>query len=583
MKSPLGRLVWRFGKPYGGQFLLVVLSQFASTLANLYLPRMNADIIDSGLSQGDTHYIWVHGGFMLAVSAGQIVCQICAVYFGAKLAMRLGRDVRGALFERALEFSAREIGHFGAPSLITRNTNDVQQVQMVVMMICTMILSAPITMIGGVVMALRTNVAMSWIIAAAVGLLAIVAGIALRLMSPLFAAMQKRLDRLNQVLREHISGIRVVRAFVREPHEAARFARANADVMEMGLKAGRIMMTLFPLVMMILNLSTVGVMFYGAGQIDSGHLQIGQLTAFLSYLMQILMSVMMAVMMLVLLPRAAVCAQRIMEVLDTALSIRPPASPMIPATDTTASEASFKAVDFRYPGAESALLHDIDFDLLEGQTTAVIGATGSGKTTLVNLIPRLFDVSAGQVEVGGVDVRQFDPEELWRRIGLVPQKTYLFSGTVASNLRFGRPEADDDELWRALAVAQADDFVRQMDGQLEAAIAQGGTNLSGGQRQRLSIARAIVKRPQLYVFDDSFSALDVATDARLREALAAETERAAVLIVAQRVSTIRQADQIIVLDDGTIVGRGGHDELLRTCPTYAEIVESQLSAEEVAA
>jgi ATP-binding cassette subfamily B protein len=583
VKSPLLRLVGRYLKPYRGQFLLVLAFQILSTMASLYLPRINAAIIDEGLSKGDTHYIWVHGGYMLAVSAGQVTCQILAVFFGVRLAMRFGRDVRFGLFEKALGFSARELGTFGAPSLITRNTNDVQQVQQVVMMTCIMLLGAPITMIGGVYMALRTNVQLSWVVAVAVVILGCVAGFMVSRMSPLFASMQVKVDAINRVLREHISGIRVVRAFVREPFEAERFDAANQDLMQVGLKVGRFMALMFPIVAIVLNLSTVGVMYFGGHQIDDGSLQVGELTAFLTYVMQILMSVMMGTMILVVLPRAAVTARRIMEVLDTADSIHPPAHPVTPQPDAATPAASFRHVTFRYPGAEAPLLHDITFDLQRGQTTAIIGATGSGKTTLVNLLPRLFDVTEGAVEVDGADIRQLAPEDLWSRLGLVPQKAYLFSGTVASNLRFGGPDASDDELWRALEIAQAKDFVEAMEGGLEAPIAQGGTNVSGGQRQRLAIARALVKRPHVYIFDDSFSALDVGTDARLREALAGATQDAACLIVAQRVSTIRGADQILVLDHGAMVGRGRHDELMATCPTYVEIVESQLSAEELTA
>ncbi|MDR0417303.1 MAG: ABC transporter ATP-binding protein/permease [Propionibacteriaceae bacterium] len=578
--NPLNRLVFRYLKPYWPQAAVVVLLQFAATIASLYLPRLNGDIIDSGVAKGDTRYIWVHGALMLAVSAAQVVCQIGAVFFGARMAMAVGRDIRQAVFDQTLTFSAREVNRFGAPSLITRTTNDVQQVQMLVLMTCIMILGAPITMVGGVVMALRTDLWLSWLIAAAVGALAIVAAFVLVRMGPLFSAMQKRIDQVNRVLREHISGIRVVRAFVREPYEAERFAAANRDLTDTGLRVGRLMMTLFPLVMVILNLSTVGVTWFGAMQIDKGRLEVGAMTAFISYLMQILMSVMMATMMLVMVPRAAVCAGRIMEVLDTSTSVVPPTHPVSPAGR---GPVTLEHVDFCYAGAAEPVLRDVAFELQPGQTTAVIGATGSGKTTLVNLLPRLFDATAGTVSVAGVDVKDLDPEVLWSKIGLVPQKSFLFSGTVASNLRYGRAEATDEELWHALEVAQADDFVRAMDGGLEAPITQGGTNVSGGQRQRLSIARALVKRPDIYVFDDSFSALDVATDARLRAALAAEVEDAIVLIVAQRVSTIKGADQILVFEAGQIVGRGTHEELLRDCLTYTEIVESQLKSEEMAA
>ncbi|MDR1512269.1 MAG: ABC transporter ATP-binding protein/permease [Propionibacteriaceae bacterium] len=583
MKNPLIRLVLGFVKPYRLQFLAVVVFQGLATVASLYLPRLNADIINNGLQLGDTHYIWVHGGLMLAVSLGQVVCQFSAVYFGARFAMGMGRDIRSAFFERALSFSQREVNEFGAPSLITRNTNDVQQVQQILFMVCVMILGAPITMVGGVYMALRTNVSLSWIIGVAVVLLGVVAAIMLTLLSPLFQQMQKRIDQINRVLREHISGIRVVRAFVREPFEAKRFAKANLDLMEVGLKTGRMMMTMFPFVMIIMNLASIGVVYFAAQRIDSGDMQVGDITAFLSYVTQILMSVMMATMMVIVLPRAAVAAGRVMEVLDTRPAIHAPDQPETPNPTEATPAARFDHVTFRYPGAEAPLLHDLSFELWKGQTTAIVGATGSGKTTLVNLLPRLLDVTGGEVQVAGLDIRRFDPEDLWRRVAVVPQKPYLFSGTVASNLRYGKPQATDEELWRALDVAQARDFVEGLDGGLEASIAQGGTNLSGGQRQRLTIARALVKRPDVYVFDDSFSALDVATDARLRAALADETEDAACLIIAQRVSTIRGADQILVLDDGDIVGRGRHDELMRSCPTYVEIVESQLSAEELIA
>ncbi|MDR0991040.1 MAG: ABC transporter ATP-binding protein/permease [Propionibacteriaceae bacterium] len=583
MKNQLSRLVARFLKPYWRLVALVLLLQFGATIASLFLPRLNANIIDYGVSQGDVGYIWRTGGLMLAVSASQILCQVGAVYCGAKAAMSFGRDIRAGLFGWALRFSSHEINQLGAPSLITRNTNDVMQVQMIVMLTFTMLVSAPITMIGGVIMALQTNLSMSWLIAVAVGSLLVIGALLLVLMRPLFKVMQKRIDNVNRVLREHISGIRVVRAFVREPQESERFGQANRELTEVGLKVGRIMMTLSPLIMMAINLSTVGVMWFGARQIDQDSLQIGQLTAFISYLMQILMSVMMATVMLVLLPRAIVCAQRIMEVLDTKPGIVIPDNPEPIDPANPAPTIEFEQVNFRYPGAEIDVLSDISFSLIPGQTTAIVGATGSGKTTLVSLIPRLFDPTKGQVRIHGTDVSQVDTDDLWNRMSLIPQKAYLFSGTVASNLRYGKPDATEDEMWAALETAQAADFVREMDDQLEAPIAQGGTNVSGGQRQRLSIARALIKEPEIYVFDDSFSALDVATDARLRQALATETGQATVLIVAQRISTVRQADQILVLDDGTIVGRGRHEELLQTCQTYQEIVESQLSIEEMTA
>jgi len=581
MKNPLNRMVFRFIKPYWQWLLVVILLQFGATIAGLELPTLNADIINNGVSKGDTGYIWRYGGYMLAVAAGQAVCQILAVYFGAKLAMSFGRDARGALFKKVLSFSSREVNKFGAPSLITRNTNDVQQVQMLVLMSCIIIFGAPITMVGGVFMALRTSWRMSWIILAAVVLLGILAAIVITQMSPLFVAMQTRIDTINRVMREHITGIRVVRAFVRESHEANRFRKANADLMEVSLKVGRLMVTMFPLVMFILNLSSAAVMWFGAHQIEAGTLEVGSLTAFITYLMQILMSVMMATMMIIMVPRAAVCADRIMAVLDQKSSVVPPAHPVTTLAD--AGRVRFENVAFRYAGAAEPVISGISFEMEPGQTTAVIGATGSGKTTLVNLLPRLYDATEGRVTIGGVDIRYLDEDLLWAQIGLVPQKPFLFSGTVATNLRYGDPDAPDEALWHALDVAQATDFVSEMPDKLDQEIAQGGTNVSGGQRQRLSIARALLKKPKIYIFDDSFSALDVATDARLRAALVDETADAAVMIVAQRVSTIRHADQIIVLDSGGIVGCGTHEELLSTCGTYQEIVESQMTAEEALA
>ncbi|MHB1009533.1 MAG: ABC transporter ATP-binding protein [Propionibacteriaceae bacterium] len=580
LNHALNRLLRSGLRPYLGQLLVVVLLQAVATMASLELPTLNAAIIDNGVAKGDTHYIWVYGGYMLGVSLIQVVAQIGAAFFGARLAMSFGRDTRAAVFDNVLSFSSREVNQFGAPSLITRTTNDVQQVQQLVLMTCIMILGAPITMIGGVVMALRTDLTMSWIVLIAVLVLGVVIGTLVAFMGPVFASMQKRIDALNRVLREQISGIRVVRAFVREPYERERFAVANGDVTRSALTVGRAMATMFPIVMMILNVSTVAVLWVGSQQIDAGNIQVGQMTAFITYLMQILMSVMMATMMVIMVPRAAVCAERIMEVLETDSTVVPPTSPVTEIGQ--AGNVQLTDVTFTYPGAEDAVLSGLSFDIRPGTMTAVIGATGSGKSTLVNLVPRLYDATGGKVEVDGVDVRGLDPEILWNRIGLVPQKPYLFTGTVASNLRFGKPDATDEELWHALEVAQAADFVRDMEGQLDAPVAQGGTNVSGGQRQRLSIARALVKRPDIYIFDDSFSALDVATDARLRAALVAETRESAVLVVAQRVSTIRDADDIIVLEAGRIVGRGSHDELLETCETYAEIVDSQLSVEDAA-
>jgi ATP-binding cassette subfamily B protein len=567
----------RYRRPITG---LLILS-LAGTMAALLLPSLNAAIIDEGVAKGDTAFIWRTGGMMLAVTLVQVGCSIWATYLGAKTAMSFGRDVRGALFERVLSFSSRELNHFGAPSLITRNTNDVQQVQMLVLLSCTMFVAAPITMIGGIIMALRTDVGLSWLVAVAMPVLAFSIFLVIRKMGPLFRLMQTRIDTVNRVLREQITGIRVVRAFVREPYETARFARANTELTDTTISVGRYVATIFPIVMFILNVSSVAVLWFGARRIDAGEMQIGALTAFLTYLIQILMSVMMATFLLIIAPRAAVCAERIQEVLNTESSVLPPARPVteLPATGVVA----FQDTEFTYPGAESPVLRKISFTAEPGETTAIIGSTGAGKSTLISLIPRLFDATGGSVKVDGVEVRDCDPEMLWSRIGLVPQKAFLFTGTVASNLRYGNPDATDEELWHALRVAQAEDFVREMSGQLEAPISQGGTNVSGGQRQRLAIARALVKRPRIFVFDDSFSALDVATDARLRAALQRETAEAAVIIVGQRVATIADADKIVVMEHGEIVGSGTHEELLAHCPTYAEIVDSQLSAAEAAA
>jgi ATP-binding cassette subfamily B multidrug efflux pump len=573
-------LLRRFLQPYRTALLIIVALQLVGTMASLYLPSLNAQIIDSGIARGDTGYIVRTGGWMLAVSIVQICCSVVAVYFGARTAMGFGRDVRGAVFRRVGAFSAREVSRFGAPSLITRNTNDVQQVQMLVLMTSTMMVAAPIMCVGGVVMALREDVGLSWLMGISVPVLAVSIGLIISRMVPQFRLMQTRIDVVNRVLREQLSGIRVVRAFVREPVESERFGRANADLTITAMRAGRLMAMIFPTVMLVLNVSSVAVLWFGAARIDSGQMQVGSLTAFLTYLMQILMSVMMATFMLIMVPRAAVCAERIEEVLQTEPSVVLPLNPV--TTVSAHGEVEFRDVAFRYPGAAEPVLHGITFRVSSGQTTAIIGSTGSGKSTLLSMIPRLFDATGGSVMVDGVDVRDLAPEVLWTRIGLVPQRPYLFSGTVATNLRFGNPDATDDDLWWALQIAQASDFVAALPEQLAAPITQGGTNLSGGQRQRLAIARALVRRPEIYLFDESFSALDLGTDARLRAALRPVTRDAAVLIVAQRVSTIVEADQIVVLDGATIVGLGRHDELLRDCPTYAEIVESQLSAEDAA-
>ncbi|HEY3091241.1 MAG TPA: ABC transporter ATP-binding protein [Jatrophihabitantaceae bacterium] len=563
--------------PYRRWLTAVVVLQLIGTIASLYLPSLNADIIDNGVAKGDTDYIMHTGGWMLAVSLVQIACSITAVYFGARTAMSVGRDLRGTIFRRVGEFSSREMAHFGAPSLITRNTNDVQQVQMLVVMTCTMMVMAPIMCVGGVIMALREDIGLAWVIAVSVPVLVTVLGLIIRRMVPQFREMQKRIDTVNSVLREQLAGIRVVRAFVREPAEVERFDDASTALSQTAVRAGRLMALLFPTVLLVANLSSIAVLWFGASRVASGQMQIGALTAFLAYLVQILMSVTMATMMLMMVPRATVSAERIQEVLNTESSVRPPDEPI--RTAARIGDVEFREVMFQYPGASDPVLRGITLHARAGQTAAIIGSTGSGKSTLVSLIPRMFDVTSGSVRVDGVDVRELDPDLLWSRIGLVPQKAYLFSGTVASNLRYGNPDATDEELWHALDVAQAREFVAAMPGGLSAEIAQGGSTVSGGQRQRLAIARALVRRPEIYVFDEAFSALDLGTDARLRAALRPETREAAVIIVAQRVSTIVDADQIAVLDDGAIVGLGTHDELLRDCPPYVEIVESQLSAE----
>ncbi|HZO69236.1 MAG TPA: ABC transporter ATP-binding protein [Kribbellaceae bacterium] len=574
------RLLRTHLEPYKGLLSLVVLLQLVGTIASLYLPSLNADIIDEGVARGDTSYILRTGGWMLTVSLIQIICSIAAVYVGAKIAMSLGRDVRAAVFHRVGSFSAREVNQFGAPSLITRNTNDVQQIQMLVVMTMTLMVAAPIMCVGGIIMALREDVGLSWLMLVSVPVLVLAVGLIVRRMVPGFRTMQVRIDAVNRVLREQITGIRVVRAFVREPRERERFGAANNDLTQVALMVGRLQVMIFPVVMLIFNASSIAVLWFGAHRVDDGAMQVGALTAFLAYLMQILMSVMMATFMAMMIPRAAVSADRISEVLRTESSVRPPDEPV--TTLVGPGELVFDDVTFQYPGASDAVLKDIAFRATPGRTTAVIGSTGAGKTTLLSLVPRLFDPTGGAVRVDGTDIRDLAPEVLRKRIGIVPQKPYLFSGTVGSNLRYGNPAATDDELWHALEVAQAADFVRAMPEGLDAPIAQGGTNVSGGQRQRLCIARALVANPQIYLFDDSFSALDLSTDARLRAALKPLTRQATVVIVAQRVSTITDADEILVLEDGRIVGTGRHDELVATCPTYAEIVESQLTQEDAA-
>jgi ATP-binding cassette, subfamily B, multidrug efflux pump len=575
------RLLRDYLQPYRKPLAAVILLQLVQTLATLYLPTLNADIIDNGVITGNTGYIIHTGGIMLVVALVQIVCATGAVYFGARTAMAVGRDLRQAIFSRVMAFSAREVGRFGTPSLITRTTNDVQQVQMLTLMTFTMMVSAPIMCVGGIVLALNQNVKLSSLLLVAVPLLAIIVTLIISRMRPLFRLMQERIDGISSVLREQITGVRVVRAFVRDDQERERFDASSTQLLDVSLGTGRLMALMFPSVMLVLNFSSVAVLWFGGHLVASGAMQIGSLTAFLTYLLQILMSVMMATFLFMLVPRAEVCAERIVEVLDTDPDIVQPANPVrLPATR---GNLELRDVEFRYPGAEEPVLCDINLTARPGQITAIIGGTGSGKTTLLNLIPRLMDATGGSVLVDNVDVRDLDPAVLSDAVGFVPQKPYLFTGTVASNLRYGNQDATDADLWRALEIAQARDFVEQMPDALDAAIAQGGTSVSGGQRQRLAIARALVHRPEIYLFDDSFSALDYATDAALRAALAHEIAEATVIIVAQRVSTIRHADQIVVLDAGRVVATGTHEELMGSDETYREIVLSQLTEQEAAA
>jgi ATP-binding cassette subfamily B multidrug efflux pump len=566
--------------PYKRPIAFVLIFQFIQTIANLYLPGLNADIIDKGVVVGDTGFIVRTGALMLAITVLQVTCTIVAVYFGARTAMALGRDLRAGVFSKVETFAAREMAQLGAPTLITRSTNDVQQVQLIVFMALTLLVTAPIMCFGGIFMALRQDVQLSGLLLLVIPALVISIGLVIRQMRPLFRQMQGKIDTINGVMREQIMGIRVIRAFVKERYESERFGDANHDTMETAIAVGRLMSMMFPIVMLIMNVSVVLATWFGGYRIGSGSLDVGTLTAFQNYLVQILMSVMMATFMLMLWPRAEVSAERITEVLDTEPSVLAPDDAI--QVRLTEGRIDLEAASFAFPGAEQDVLHEIDLVARPGETTAIIGSTGSGKSTLLGLIPRLFDATAGTVRIDGHDVRSLHPENVWTSIGLVPQRPFLFSGTVASNLRYGRPAATDEELWDALEIAQARDFVERMPEQLNAPISQGGTNVSGGQRQRLAIARAIVKRPPIYLFDDSFSALDYATDAALRAAMRTATAGATVIIVAQRVSTIRGADRIVVLDEGRVVGTGAHADLMQTCEVYREIVLSQLTEEEAA-
>jgi len=561
-------------EPYRPLVGAILGLQLIGTVASLFLPSLNADIIDNGVVTGDTGYILRLGVVMLAVSLLQITTTIAAVRLAARTAMGLGRDLRASLFEHVGRFSAREVARFGAPSLITRNTNDVQQIQMLAMTALTMMVTAAILGIGGIIMAVREDIGLSWLVAVVVPVLVVLIGVIVARMIPGYRVMQARLDDINRVLREQTSGIRVIRAFVREPMETERFERTNTELTDVSLDVGRWMALMFPTMMFVVNASSVAVLWFGAVRLDNGQMQIGSLTAYLTYLTQILFGVMMSTMTVIMAPRAAVAAERITEVLDTEPSVRAPSA----GRTSDGADVRFDRVGFRYAGASQPVLTDVSFLAEPGMTTAIVGSTGAGKTTMVNLIPRLIDATSGSVSVGGLDVAEFEPDALWAKIGLVPQRAYLFSGTVASNLRYGRTDATEEQMWEALEIAQAADFVSDTAGGLDAPIAQGGTNVSGGQRQRLAIARAVIRRPDIYLFDDSFSALDVATDARLRAALALIVGDATVITVAQRVFTITDADQIVVLEDGAVMGLGTHDELLGGCPTYREIVDSQLKA-----
>ncbi|MFJ2741100.1 ABC transporter ATP-binding protein [Streptomyces sp. NPDC087440] len=579
MRALLGLLRPRL-HPYRRPLALLVALQLAQIAATLTLPTLNADVINRGVLTGDTGYVLASGGRMVAVTLLQVAASAAAVWCGARIAMGVGRDLRSAVFSRVQDFSVREVGRFGASSLITRTTNDVQQVQTLAVLLLTMLVAAPLMCLGGIAMALSQDVPLALLMLVFVPLLGGAVGLIVRRMPTLFRGMQLRIDRVNRIMREQITGIRVVRAFVRDRHEQRRYAEANTELMRVALRSGRLMALLMPTILIVWELATIAVVWVGGQRIDAGSLQVGSLIAFLGYLMQILMAVMMTAFLMMQVPRAEVSAERIREVLETEPSVVAPVAPV--RALRAQGQLALEGVDFSYPGAEEPVLRGISLTARPGRTTAIVGSTGSGKTTLLHLIPRLFDTTGGHVLVGGSDVRTVDPDVLSRTVGLVPQKPYLFSGTVGSNLRYGNPEATDDELRHALDVAQARTFVDALPEGLDAPVAQGGTNLSGGQRQRLAIARALVARPDIYLFDDSFSALDYATDAALRRALAAETTRATVVIVAQRVSTIRDAHSIVVLDEGRVVGTGTHEDLMRTSPTYREIVLSQLTEEEAA-
>ena len=576
----LTQILKSYLRPYKRQVYLILLMLLIQAIASLYLPNLNADLINNGVAKGNIGYIWHIGGIMFASSALVLGASIFLAFLSARVSMAFGRDLRSAVFSAVEGFSARELNQFGAPSLITRNTNDVQQVQLVLFMGFTMMIGAPITGIGAIIMALRSNIKLSSLLLVVLPIMTLLIVLLLRRIVPAFRAMQVKIDRINLVLREQVAGVRVIRAFVKTSQEESRFAEASLDLMQTQLRVTRTFAVMFPALSMILNLSSVAVIWFGAKLINTGHLQIGNMTAFLSYIMLILSSVMMAIFMSLQIPRAAACAERIQEVLTTQSSVIETLTPRNPSNRMGLIE--FEGVEFRYPGAEQPILSEISFTARPGEFTAIIGSTGSGKSTLLNLIPRFIDVTSGVVKLDGVDLRDQSLESLWSQIGLVPQRSFLFGGTVAQNLRYGKSSASDAELWKALEIAQARDFIEELPEKLEARVAQGGSNFSGGQRQRLAIARALVKEPQLLIFDDSFSALDYTTDSKLRRALQEAMGETTMIVVAQRVSTILQADQIIVLEEGRIVGIGSHTELMQSCATYQEIVLSQLSPEEAA-
>ncbi|KUI13202.1 ABC transporter ATP-binding protein [Mycolicibacterium acapulense] len=569
----LWALLRQYARPYRALLATVATLQLVSTLASLYLPTVNAAIIDDGVAVGNLRRIVELGGVMLAVTALQVVCAVGAVYFGSRAGMGVGRDLRAAMFNHVTGFSAEDAARFGAPSLLTRTTNDVQQIQLLVQLTCTMLVTAPIMSIGGIFMALHQDAGLSWLLLVSVPILALANYWIVRHLLPIFRRMQRMVDDINRVMRDQLTGLRVIRAFAREPFERNRFAEANHALADTALEAGRWQALMLPTTTLVINVSSVALIWFGGLRIDAGHMQVGSLIAFLAYFMQILMAVLLATFILVIIPRASVCAERISEVLSVAPHIVSPEDPVRPSR--IRGEIRLEAATFSYPGAERPVLQDISLTARSGTTTAVVGSTGSGKSTLVSLICRMYDATSGSVYLDGVDVRDYDPEQLWSVLGLVPQRGYLFSGTVADNLRYGKSDATDEEMWAALRVAAADDFVRAHPDGLGMKVAQGGANFSGGQRQRLAIARAVIRRPAVYLFDDAFSALDVHTDARVRSALREASAEATVIVVAQRISTVIEADQIVVIDDGRIVGIGTHETLLRDCPQYAEFADSQ--------